>query len=447
MKRRTLLAQTLVLLALMPACGGGQTGDLSGENGKNGSNTSGGTGCEDHATDIRLDDAAALGFSAASVLTFVEGRFDSPITWQLVNGVTYSPSASQSTLSLTLTSLGKAQLVHSTPPASGQEGGATIGYLCPPDRVRVAVHAELSTADGALQESFETSVDAASEHLALFDHALAQGELAGTFSATPKAVGGPTAKTSIVGFSMHALVAPGGIAGDFTAQLSSIGPEVSSVSSLTFARFPDDPACPTQNGALPALPVTADNPALGFTGTEALARVASSGALPLRWSTTDSTKLTLEASDLGTGCLGTNPFQYSPSAPNLVTYPVTLKATTGDGKLQGSYAASLVTWPATDGNGYLAELQLSRQFATKDVAQSGFSNVDVPADAQRLGLAIQALYDGTNASGSVRLDALVDPPCLTDPQSPMTGPDGSMSAPGCSGTMVTALVSGAWGAP
>src|SRR5450432_1170878 len=120
MTMRTTLAPTLVLLALLPGCSGGQTGDLSGKNGNNGSATNGGGGCVDQANGVSLNDASGLGFSAASVLAFAAKRFDAPFNWQSTAGVSYSPGAGQSALTLTLTSLGTAELVHSTPaPVSG----------------------------------------------------------------------------------------------------------------------------------------------------------------------------------------------------------------------------------------------------------------------------------------------------------------------------------------
>ena len=446
MKRRTWLARTCLVLALVPACGGGQTGDLSGENSKHGKSTGSDDGCDDHATDIAQDDSAALGFSAASVLTFAEQPFESAITWQSVQGATYSPDSSQSTLTLKLSSLGKAQLVHSTPHQSSSGSEATIDLICPPDRLKVAVHAELGTSDGALLESFDGDLEAASEHFATFKHALELGKLSGTFAAAPSDTSTST-KSAIVGLALDATLAPGGIAGNLTAQLTSTGNEVSSVSFLTFARFPDDPACPTAPGTKPALPVTADNAALGFSGNAALARLRDSGALPLEWATGESTELELVVSGLSVGCLRADVTHYASSTPSAtVTYPISLKAKTTDGKLNASYAANLVTWPTPDGNGYVERLELNQQFDTLAVAQTGFTGVTVPASAQRLAVSIQALYEGTSQTGSVRLDALADPPCVTDPPPPQMSPDGSYSSSGCSGTMVTSLINGTWSA-
>ena len=86
MMRVTKFFPTVMVAALVAACGGGQTGDLSGQNKQDGRATEGGNGCEDQVHAVSLDDASALGFDAASVLSFAQQRFQSELAWQAQSG-------------------------------------------------------------------------------------------------------------------------------------------------------------------------------------------------------------------------------------------------------------------------------------------------------------------------------------------------------------------------
>ncbi|MEO8903677.1 MAG: hypothetical protein ABI488_15405 [Polyangiaceae bacterium] len=440
MNRASLVASGLMFLALAPSCGGGQTGDLSGKNTKPGGPTGSSTGCDDHASDVALDDASALGFSAQGVLAFTEKQFQTPISWKPLHAASYAPGVGTSTLSLTLVSLSKAQLVHSTPTPSTSGGGVAIGVQCPPDRLSIAVHAELTTADGALAESFDTNVEAAEAHLAFVQHQIPVAQIAGSFAITPA---DPIATVSPL--ELNAMLVPGGMAGDLSASLSAIGPEVASLSVLSVASFPDDRACRSDNGSQIALAVSADNAAVGVSASDALARIVSAGALPVQWSGGDSTELDLQASGLSAGCLMATPANRGASRAS-VSYAVKVKATTTDGKVNGSYDAQLVTSPVATG-GFTETLVFDGQYAVEDVAQTGFVGVTVPQSAQRLAVMLRAEYPDAGTSGVLRLNALVDPPCSTEPPAPSYGGDGSVSVPGCAGTMVTPLASGSWGTP
>src|SRR3954468_22579558 len=107
MMRVAKFVPTVMALALVAGCGGGQTGDLSGENGKNGGSTANSNGCDDQLREIAFDDSSALGFDPASVLAFAEQSFHADLAWQALDQVQYSPSASVSSVTLTLSSRGK----------------------------------------------------------------------------------------------------------------------------------------------------------------------------------------------------------------------------------------------------------------------------------------------------------------------------------------------------
>ncbi|HEX2669342.1 MAG TPA: hypothetical protein VHM25_00640, partial [Polyangiaceae bacterium] len=204
-----------VMVALVAGCGGGQTGDLSGENAKDGGNVAAGQGCDEQLSEISLDDASALGFDARRVLALTAPGFQTDLAWQALDNVEYSPSASQSTVALSFRSLDKAWLVHSIPEESSGEGGGTlVGVICPRDRLRVAVHVDLQSADGALAESFDGALDASSPVVAKLEHAIDLNQVTGSFAITHvtplAAVGSGSASVENVRFG--AVLTPGGMA-------------------------------------------------------------------------------------------------------------------------------------------------------------------------------------------------------------------------------------------
>ena len=227
---------TVMVAALVAGCGGGQTGDLSGENDKDGGNLAAGHGCEEQLSEIALDDASALGFDARRVLALAAPGFQTDLAWQALDNVEYSPSASQSTVALTFRSLDKAWLVHSVPEESSGEGpGTLVGVICPQDRLRVAVHVDLQSADGALAESFDGALDAGSPVVATLEHAIDMTHVTGSFAITHvtplTAVGSGSA--SVENVSFDAVLTPGGMAGGLTGVLSSQNSQVASGSPLS----------------------------------------------------------------------------------------------------------------------------------------------------------------------------------------------------------------------
>jgi len=444
MMRVTRLVPTVMALALVAGCGGGQSGDLSGESGKKGGSTAAGNGCDEQLNEVSLDDASVLGFDAQSVLSFAQQPFQTDLSWVAADHVDYSPSASQSALTLALSSLDKAWVVHSVPAqSSNQEGGGTLAaVLCPPDHLRMRVHAELHSADGALAESFEGSLNARSSYVATLEHAIDPEHVAGTFQIehVTSAVAGGSA--TVQNLRLDAVLTPGGMAGALTAQLTSMNSQVASGSPLTFARFPSDARCSSNPGNTnPGVPVSAGSAALGQTGTDALAEVNDWGALSLEWQDRAQTTLELELSDLGDGCVQpANDIGLDPALPvAMVVYPVTLKATTADGLLQGQYSASLITFPTPGGVGFSQRIALDRTFAADALGATGFKQVAVPNGTERLRVGLEALFSRGDASGKVSLTAMKDPPCVTNPEPPSAN-----SSPGCSGTELTTVTSGYW---
>ena len=431
---------SLVALALVAGCGGGQTGDTSGENSHpSDTNTGSESGCDEQLSELTPEETSALGFSAQSVLAFAAKSFQAELAWQAVQDVEYVPSASASSVTLSLSSRDQAWLVHSTPKPPSSQGGPAIDLAtsCPADRLRIAVRVELGSADGALAETFDGTIDARSAYVATLSQKFVADELVGNFEVTTITAPGAI-KTALENLRVDALISPGGVAGSLRGQIVTTYKEVSGNAPATFAHFPADSQCFVEGNGQPGVSVSTDNAALGQTGAEAFAAVNAGPPVSLAWTGGGTSELTLQLSGLGAGCLQVaSSYGYEdPDQPAAtVSYPVTLKATSADGRLQGQYPATLITWPNADGSAFSQRVSVNETYAPD--AETGFTDVTVPNGVDRLTVSLQASYEGGSANGKVLLAALTDPPCVTNPQPPMGN-----SAPGCSGTSVESLLDG-----
>src|SRR5882672_8211137 len=68
-------------LALIPGCEGGQTGDLSGQNGGPGLETGGGN-CDEHKQKLAGFDEMTDQGTPADVLAYAEKSFEAPLAWK-----------------------------------------------------------------------------------------------------------------------------------------------------------------------------------------------------------------------------------------------------------------------------------------------------------------------------------------------------------------------------
>jgi hypothetical protein len=144
-RSRTLLAAAL-LVASAACCAGGQTGD-EGDAAR----------CEQKPQQLALGEVSALGFSAARALALAEGAHAASFEWQPSTTVPYGPEAGPAELSLEVQSLGRARFVR----RSWGEGSIRLdGGGCCQDAVQIDVRVTLRTSGGALNETFDTKLEA-----------------------------------------------------------------------------------------------------------------------------------------------------------------------------------------------------------------------------------------------------------------------------------------------
>ena len=152
--------------------------------------------------------------------------------------------------------------------------------------------------------------------------------------------------------------------------------------------------------------------------------------------------VTVDVQATGDGCFRVSPLPAEIGGGAGVTYPVTISVKSEDGRLDGTYAGSVVASGTGSERTVTATAYLD--LSVDDVAKSGFSDVTVPAGSDGLRVNIELTLEGGVVSGIVRLVSVTNPPCLTNPEPPMSTPGGGMSTPGCSGQAQTQLEVASW---
>lgn len=430
---------TFALALLAFGCGGGQTGDLSG-NTKDGNETGGFNGCEEHRQKLgSLDEATDYG-SAEQVLAFAERSFDAPLTWRAPrDGASWSagPEAGASSIHIDVARGENAYLLtYEAPP---NKDGLEIGVLCPPPQLGVDAQVTVTTEGGALSESFDTLIRSQGAHLATFSVALDLSKLDGDLAISYSA---PNAKLVQVG--LNATLMAEGTTGSISGLEQVEHGDAVSAGPAVLAVWPDATACSVgesyQDGS--GIAVAPDANALGITGEAAAQLISGMTPVGVAWIDGSSTELTVTTELLGDGCLRASNPSYGEEAGGTVTYPARFTIASADGRVSGQYSGTLVSYPEGDAHGVTATA--FQELTLEQVAQSGFADAQVPSGVERLRVSFEARHVGVVAEGSLRLQGISDPPCLTEPQQPQPEPGGGMSTPGCAGSMVTAIESATW---
>jgi hypothetical protein len=423
-------------------CGGGQTGDLSGSNDDGGGTEVGNFGgCEEHRQELGgLDEETAYG-SAEEVLAFAERSFDAPLTWRApAAGAAWSvgPETGESSIHIEVTRGDKAYILSYE--AKQSESGATLGLLCPPSQLGVEAHVTVTTDGGALSETFDTVLRSQGGRLATFSAAIDLSKVDGALAVSYSRPGAKLVQTML-----NATLLPEGTTGSFAGIEQVEHGEVVSAGGAVLAVWPDAPACAMGDGAQDGsgIAVAAGENALGITGEAAAELISSMTPVAIQWLDGSSSELTLTTTLQGDGCLRASAPNGIPMehASGSVTYPALFKVESADGRVNGEYAGTLLSFPEGDAHGVVA--QSYTQLAPEQVAETGFSAVQVPSDVEYLVVSFDARRNGALETGSIFLNGMSQPPCPMAPE-PEPSPGMGASSPGCAGAMRTVIETAAW---
>jgi hypothetical protein len=427
-------------LGFIVGCEGGQTGDLSGQNGGGGPSV-GETfgGCDEHQEELKGLDTETEAGTAQALLAYAEGTFDAPIAWKTAGkGQSWSvgPEQGEGKLHVKVTGGTKAYRLTYTEPKSAN-GLETNGIsFCPAPSVGVAAHVDVTTDGGALAESFDTVLRSNLAGVATLSVPLDFSKLGGSLEATSS---NPNAK--LVQPRLEAMLTASGTSGSIAAMEQTESGEVAGASRALIAVWPGSAACAdAQDGV--GLEVALDDQVLGTSGTETLASVALAAPVDVTWMDDSKTKLSVVIESTGNGCFSLNddvsiPSDRGPGA----SYPVRVTVKSEDGRVDGQYAGHAVVRGV--GNQRRVEVEAEVEVDMAHSADCGFSNVSAPADTESLIVSFRTYKSQGSASGSVDLFATASPPCGADAQ-PTPTPGQGASAPGCDGSSETRLENASW---
>ncbi|HVY29942.1 MAG TPA: hypothetical protein VHB79_25470 [Polyangiaceae bacterium] len=428
-------------LGFIVGCEGGQTGDLSGQNG-GGSPSVGETfgGCDEHQEELKGFDTETEAGTAEALLAYAEKSFDAPIAWQTASeGQSWSvgPEKGEGQLHVTVTRGTKAYRLTYTEPKStnGLETGGIS--FCPAPSVGVAAHVDVTTDGGALAESFDTMLRSNLAGVATLSVPLDFSKLGGSLTSSSS---NPHAK--LVQPRLEAMLTASGTSGSIAAMEQTEDGEVAGASRALIAVWPGSAACAdAQDGV--GLEVAVDDEVLGTTGTETLAAVALDAPADITWMDDSKTKLSVVIESTGNGCFSLNdnvsiPSDRGPGA----SYPVRVTMKSDDGRVDGEYAGHAVVRGVGDQR--RIEVQAEVEVDMAHSADSGFRNVSAPAGSESLIVSFKTYKSQASASGSVDLFATASPPCAAEAPPPMSTPGQGASAPGCEGSSETRLENASW---
>jgi hypothetical protein len=429
-------------LALVPACEGGQTGDLSGQNGGPGLETGGGN-CDEHQAKLAGFDSMTEQGTAEEVMAYAEKSFEAPLRWKAAkDGQSWSvaPESGTGVIHLGITRGANAYALTYTPREQEGSGPALgIGTICPPPQLGVEAHVEVTTDGGALAESYDTLLRTSTAGVSTLSLPLDLAKLSGDLTVSYSKPGAKLVQTSL-----EATLTAQGMTGTISGMEqidSGSGPDsVSTAMGALLAVWPGSEACAVyQDGQ--GLSVPLEQEALGATGAATLASVTPQGPVDIEWLDATASKLTVSIASTGDACfavLSDVPLELD-GGPRL-SYPVTITLKSDDGRVDGSYAGQVVVTGAGQQRRVKASATLA--LAVTEVDKSGFSSVQVPSSSDGLIVEVDSKLIGGVASGSVSLFATANAPCASEPQ-PMSDSSGA-SAPGCVGGSETRLENAYW---
>ncbi len=358
-----------------------------------------------------LDQPSPLGFSAVELLARIAGESQSPLIWlpppqSAEYLVGYGPESGRSQLSVRITPLaGELLYRHEELSVTAPEG-----TVCAEPVLELPVSVSLRSQTLALDETFETRLQARSAYRAELSHRFAPGAWRGGFSFTELLSLDPQRAVSTGPLSLAMAVWEGGSQGSLEAEIvtqprTSSGPSAepwpgalarSELASV--ALWPSAEPCtePSQS-SLPS-----DARPLGFSVNDVLGTLARESTRELVWSSGDRAQLELSfVAPAGELCQG---------VAEALSFQASVRLHTSDGRLSAEVPVQV---DATDVNGTIGEItvrSLEAEDSEAPVSFTGFIGgpsgassqlrVDLDASFQRGLSAGNLVITGVRASTS-----------------------------------------------
>lgn len=198
--------------AALGGCAGAQAGGQTGEETDD--------GCVFSLSELARQERSPLGFSAEQVLEFAEGEQQATFSWLSASDFRYGPESGEGQVTLRTTAAGSAQFARVA---------ATHSAAHCDDHLSVPVHVALTTAGGALDESFTAKLLATTSDQATLAKAVPASELGGLLAFDPETLGGKR----FVRLEIDLRLRPEGSAGAVLAGIESGDPNASAAGAAT----------------------------------------------------------------------------------------------------------------------------------------------------------------------------------------------------------------------
>ncbi|MEZ4383758.1 MAG: hypothetical protein R3A79_20670 [Nannocystaceae bacterium] len=383
--------------------------------------------CEETITILDgVDAASPLPFTALDVLSVAIGEHTTPMTWgegldEPIAKVSFGPEAGASELTVDLAyGAGEIRYV-----ASSLAGGGDDLYGECPDRLEIDVDVHMTSAGGALDESFTAPLAASVESIAVLRHTLELDALAGAFSLDEV-----SADASVGPLELEIGVTTDGLFGQASALVEVAVDEFIGATAMNVARWPGGDN-PCEFGEAPLAPET---DAAGFSAGEVLDHLAKIGAVELTWGSGDATSLAIDF-DL----LADDSLVCATITSGVLRIPTLAKVSSGDGRWDGAFAMEIRAEVLPDGGMGALRVEIPAPYAAQFepeafAAHYGLADVDLAGfDRGLLSFAADIDFSGELAiDGSFEIVGVVAHDCSPD-------------ALACEGDQYTTLEEGSWG--
>jgi hypothetical protein len=389
------------------------------------------------ATEIAPDADTGLSFKASDVLAFVEGTRTEKLTWNPQELFEYGPESGQHTLTLEITRKGAPRFTHYAPDA-GPFGeialvgdGVGGGGVCS-DAIEIDVQVHMKSDQGALDETFESTIVARNDKAVSIYRRLEDDEINGSFTVTNVSL--PNAR--LIQLTVSIQLTEYGTQGTFTGTLEqrfedAAGGGFGANAPLARWGLGD---CLYRGAAVPmsakAGPFSGDD-LLALLNRGANATVTFDGSAPSSATLTfmpasERACVVLEGNGATMGGVGT------------VYIQTALRIQSADGRIDGTWPLEVTALP--DASGQIDQAQISfdndrqawgsgfAQYGIQGFDTSGFDNVS--AQLKMIASAQRALR------GDLTITGYKNAPCST---MVVMLPGGGMGVPGCAGATATPL--------
>jgi len=373
-----------------------------------------------------LDADSAMPFTGADLLDLAEGEHSSAMVWgagldDSFAKVTFGPESGEAKLAVEI-SYGGGEVRHVKSTLEGQGDG--FAGECH-DRLEVDVDVHLSSSGGALDESFSAPLAATIARIGIIHHTLELDAIGGSLAV--EAV--QPADASISPIELELGITADGLFGGASSVVEIQEDDFVGATSMSYARWPGA----EQSCELGLAPLDLASAAAGFSGADAIERIAKAGPLEISWDGGESSSLEIELESVGPACAST-----TDGSIQLQTIAAVIS---GDGRWKGSLPMRVLAVAADDGTLAVVRLEIEAPYATQIDAAAfaehyGLSDVDLTGfDAGILSFGATFEPDGE----SIAVDGYFE---VLGVESHDCAPD----ANGCSGDEYTSLEVGSWGA-